>query len=192
MACLNQFSAMFSWSHICWHREDHESNPCVVLSAEFQSAARNPVGRTHVRHDGHYRRSRRLRLFRTSADAPATRDRRWRAGITVVPRRASDGVSRPFLPLFHRIFCGHCLPYREPLDPFPSGARRNLWCFIWRRCLLLHESHRGAIVWCNKISVLFTNDGHRRSHTHLLYRAAHRPRGKKILNVLKMNRSALP
>src|ERR1039457_254786 len=190
MACLNQFSAMFSWSHICWHREDHESNPCVVLAAEFQSAARNPVGRTHVRHDGHYRRSRRLRLFRASADAPAARDRRRRTGVAVLPRRPSNGVARSFLSFFHRVFCRHCLPYGEPLDPFPSGARRNLWCFIWRRCLLLHESHRGAAVGCHKISVFLADDGHWRSHPHLLCRAAHRPRGTTIINAVKTSWSA--
>lgn len=163
-------------------------NSCVVLTAEFQPAAGNTVGRTHVRHAGHYRRAHRLRLFRASADAPAARNRRRRAGITVLPRRASNGVARPFLPLFHRIFCGHCLSYGKPLDLFPSGARRSLWCFIWRRCLFLHESHRGATVGFHKISVFLTDDGHRRSHTHLLCRATHCLRGTTILNAMKMNR----
>ena len=44
IACLNQFSSVFSWLQICRHRGDHESNVCVVLTAEFQPAARNPVG----------------------------------------------------------------------------------------------------------------------------------------------------
>ena len=190
MACLNQFSASFPGPTFVGIEKIMNPTSCVVLAAEFQSAARNPVGRTHVRHDGHYRRARRLRLFRASADAPATRDRRWRTGVSVLPRRASNGNGRSFLSFFHRVFCRHCLPYGEPLDPFPSGAHRNLWCFIWRRCLLLHESHRGATVRCNKISVLFTNDGHRRSHPHLLCRAAHRPRGTTMLNAVKTSWSA--
>src|ERR1017187_9698998 len=45
IACLNQFSSVFSWLQICRHQGDHESNVCVVLTAEFQPAARNPVGR---------------------------------------------------------------------------------------------------------------------------------------------------
>src|ERR1700675_2120175 len=53
IACLNQFSSVFSWLQICRHRGDHESNAYVVLTAEFQPAARNPVGRIHVRHAGH-------------------------------------------------------------------------------------------------------------------------------------------
>ena len=53
IACLNQFNSIFSWLQICRHREDHESNVCIVLTAEFQPAARNPVGRIHVRHAGH-------------------------------------------------------------------------------------------------------------------------------------------
>ena len=52
IACLNQFSSVFSWLQICRHQGDHESNVCVVLTAEFQPAARNPVGRIHVRHAG--------------------------------------------------------------------------------------------------------------------------------------------
>ena len=48
MACLEPIQRNVFLAHICWHREDHESNPCVVLAAEFQSAARNPVGRTHI------------------------------------------------------------------------------------------------------------------------------------------------
>ena len=75
------------------------------------------------------RRARRPPVFRTPADAVAARDRRRRAGLALVPRRASNGVARPFLSFFHRIFCRHRLPYGEPLDTFPSGARRNLWCF---------------------------------------------------------------
>jgi len=76
--------------------------------------------------------------------------------------RASNGVARPFLSFFHRIFCRHRLPYGEPLDTFPSGARRNLWCFLWRGCLLLHESRCGAPFGGHKISVLFTAVGYRR------------------------------
>ena len=50
-----------------------------------------------------------------------------------------------FCHFFHRISCRYRLSYGEPLDTFPSGARRNLWCFLWRGCLLLHESRRGAL-----------------------------------------------
>src|SRR6202521_6405401 len=53
IACLNQFNSVFSWLQICRDWGDHDSNVCVVLAAEFQPAARNPVGRTHVRHAGH-------------------------------------------------------------------------------------------------------------------------------------------
>jgi hypothetical protein len=53
VACLNQFSSVFSWLRICRHRGDRESKVCVVLTAEFQPAARNPVGRIHVWHAGH-------------------------------------------------------------------------------------------------------------------------------------------
>jgi hypothetical protein len=76
-------------------------------------------------------------------------------GSRLLPRRASNGVARPFLSFFDRIFCRHRLPYGEPLDTFPAGARRNLWCFLWRGCLLLHESRRGAPFERHKISVLF-------------------------------------
>jgi hypothetical protein len=129
--------------------------------------------------------ARRLPVFRTPADAVAARDRRRRAGLALLPRRASNGVARPFLSFFHRIFCRHRLPYGEPLDTFPSGARRNLWCFLWRGCLLLHESRRGAPFGCHKISVLFTAVGYRRRHTHLLCRIAHRPSSTTMLNAMK-------
>src|SRR6202047_5478962 len=53
IAFLNQFSSVFSWLQICRHRGAHESNVCVVLTVEFQPAARNPVGRIHVGHARH-------------------------------------------------------------------------------------------------------------------------------------------
>jgi hypothetical protein len=34
IACLNQFSSVFSWLQICRHRGDHKSNVCVVLTAD--------------------------------------------------------------------------------------------------------------------------------------------------------------
>src|ERR1700688_647002 len=82
IACLNQFSSVFSWQQICWHRGDHESNVCVVLTAEFQPTARNPVGGMHGRHAEHYRRVGRLRVFGTPADAVTARDRRRRGRET--------------------------------------------------------------------------------------------------------------
>ena len=86
-------------------------------------------------------------------------------------RSFQGGLPTALLGLFcHRIFCRHRLPYGEPLDTFPSGARRNLWCFLWRGCLLLHESRRGAPFERHKISVLFTAVGYRRRHTHSLCR----------------------
>jgi hypothetical protein len=49
IACLNpiQFSIFLApdLSAPRRYRGDHESNVCVVLTAEFQAAARNPVGR---------------------------------------------------------------------------------------------------------------------------------------------------
>src|SRR5258706_2388457 len=36
IACLNQFSSVFSWLQICRHRGDHESNVCVLVGAERQ------------------------------------------------------------------------------------------------------------------------------------------------------------
>src|ERR1700677_2218255 len=53
IACLHQFSSVFSWLQICRHRGGHEFNVRVVLPAEFQPAARDSVGRIHVRHAGH-------------------------------------------------------------------------------------------------------------------------------------------
>ena|SRR5271167_1784815 len=50
------------------------SVPALSSLQNFQLAAGNTVGRTHVRHAGHYRRAHRLWLFRASADAPASRD----------------------------------------------------------------------------------------------------------------------
>jgi hypothetical protein len=40
IACLKQLSSVFSWLQICRHRGDHESNVCVVLTAEFQPCPR--------------------------------------------------------------------------------------------------------------------------------------------------------
>jgi hypothetical protein len=37
IACPNQFSSAFSWLQICRHRGDHESNVCVVLTADATS-----------------------------------------------------------------------------------------------------------------------------------------------------------
>jgi hypothetical protein len=37
IACLNQFSSVFSCLRICRHRGDRESNVCAVLTAEFQT-----------------------------------------------------------------------------------------------------------------------------------------------------------
>jgi hypothetical protein len=37
IACLNQFSSVFSWLQVCRHRGDHESNACVVLTRCSQS-----------------------------------------------------------------------------------------------------------------------------------------------------------
>ena len=152
-----------------------------VLTAEFQPAARNPVGRIHVRHAGHERRARRLPVFRMPADALAARDRRRRSGLALLPRRASNGVARPFLSSFHRIFCRHRPPYGEPLDSFPSSARHNLRCFLWRGCLLLHESRRGLPFGRHTVSVLFSAVGYRRRHTHLLCWIAHRPSSTTVL-----------
>jgi hypothetical protein len=53
IACVNQFSSVFSWLQICRHRRDHQFNVFAVLTAEFQPAARNPVGGIHVRRAGH-------------------------------------------------------------------------------------------------------------------------------------------
>jgi hypothetical protein len=41
VACLNQFSSVFSWLRICRHRGDHESNVCVVLTADDIHDLRN-------------------------------------------------------------------------------------------------------------------------------------------------------
>jgi hypothetical protein len=111
------------------------------------------------------------------------------ARLAVVRRGASNGVPRFFWSFFHRAFC-HCLPYGQSPDPFPSGARGNLWCFLWRCCLLLHESRRGATVGRHKICVLSANDGDRCSHTHLLCGATHCPRGTTMFNFIKMTRFA--
>jgi hypothetical protein len=97
-----------------------------------------------------------------------------------------------FCHFFHRISCRYRLSYGEPLDTFPSGARRNLWCFLWRGCLLLHESRRGAPFGCHKISVLFTDVGCRRRHTHPLCRIAHRSSSTTMLNAIKISRWARP
>ena len=82
IACLNQFSSVFSWLQICRHRGDHESNVCVVLTAEFQPAARNPVRVARwTLASGPIRRARRLPVFRMPVDAVAARDRRRLMGL---------------------------------------------------------------------------------------------------------------
>src|SRR6266436_6537032 len=53
VACLNQFSSVFSWLRIYRHRGDRESKVRVVLTAEFQLTPRNPVSRIQVRHAAH-------------------------------------------------------------------------------------------------------------------------------------------
>jgi hypothetical protein len=104
-------------------------------------------------------------------------------------RSFQGGLPTALLGLFCHFFIAfsghHRLPYGEPLDTFPSGARPNLWCFLWRGCLLLRESRRGAPFGRHKISVLFTAVGYRGRHTHLLCRVAHRPSSTTMLNAMK-------
>src|SRR6266568_3493346 len=42
IACLNQFSSVFSWLQICRHRGEHESNVCVVLTADVSRSLPSP------------------------------------------------------------------------------------------------------------------------------------------------------
>ena len=63
-----------------------------------------------------------------------------------------NGVARPFLSFFHRVL----LPPRSTLRraaglPLLLEHAVISGVFIWRRCLLLHESHRGAALGSHKI-----------------------------------------
>ena len=103
-------------------------------------------------------------------------------------RSFQGGLPTALLGLFCHFFIAVSaarVPYGEPLGTFPCGARRNLWCFLWRGCLLVHESRRGAPFERHKISVLFTAVGYRRRHTHLLCRIAHRPSSTTMLSAMK-------
>jgi hypothetical protein len=64
IACLNEFSSVFSWLQICRHRRDHDSNVCVVLTTEFQTRCSQSCG-------------------------PDSRAARW----TLAPRSSSAGIS---------------------------------------------------------------------------------------------------
>jgi hypothetical protein len=88
---------------------------------------------------------------------PPMRLRQGIAAGVLGSRSFQGGLPTALLGLFchfcHRIFCRHRLPYGEPLDTIPSGARRNLWCFygvaVYFTALMNAENSRSAICICS-------------------------------------------